>query len=166
MSRFERFPSERFCMIVFLSPYFWHIQLPIRDHRGILYTCSITCQAVSCNTFFRRRTEVGNSVMRTSKSPPIPSGKGQAVRYGMLWVWSDSIPVNGSYPMNRWPIGETMWDTHHLQLNDDVGPGRYEIRAGFYYWEDGRDRGVGRRPGEFGRTARLDHGNCQRSKEF
>ena len=57
---------------------------------------------------------------------------------GRTVAQSDSIPVSGSYPMNRWPIGETMWDTHHLRLNDDVETGRYEIKAGLYYWEDGK----------------------------
>jgi uncharacterized membrane protein len=57
---------------------------------------------------------------------------------GQTVAQTDNIPVNGSYPMNRWPIGETMWDTHHLQLNDGVEAGRYEIWAGLYYWEDGK----------------------------
>lgn len=57
---------------------------------------------------------------------------------GQTVAQSDSIPLNGSYPTNRWPIGETMWDTHHLQLSHDVEAGRYEIRAGLYYWEDGK----------------------------
>jgi len=51
---------------------------------------------------------------------------------------ADSIPLNGSYPTDRWPTGKTMWDPYRLELGAELEPGRYEIEAGLYYWEDGQ----------------------------
>lgn len=56
---------------------------------------------------------------------------------GRTVAQSDSIPANGCYPTNFWAIGGTVWDTHYLQLSDDIEPGEYEIITGLYYWEDG-----------------------------
>ncbi len=51
---------------------------------------------------------------------------------------ADSIPLNGSYPTDRWPTGRTMWDPYHLALGAELEPGQYEIETGLYYWEDGQ----------------------------
>ena len=31
-----------------------------------------------------------------------------------------------------------MWDPYRVALSPDAKPGRYEIVAGLYYWEDGQ----------------------------
>lgn len=57
---------------------------------------------------------------------------------GRIVAQSDSIPVNGSYPTNAWPVAHTIWDEHRLRLGAELLPGSYEIKVGLYYWEDGK----------------------------
>ncbi len=51
---------------------------------------------------------------------------------GRLVAQRDSIPVEGSLPMNLWLPGEIISDTHALALPATLLPGRYTLRLGLY----------------------------------
>ena len=39
------------------------------------------------------------------------------------------------WPSDRWQPGQAVLDGHRISLPTDLPPGRYQVRAGLYYWE-------------------------------
>lgn len=50
---------------------------------------------------------------------------------------ADAPPVNGFYPTSLWRPGDVVDDTHLLAVPDDLAPGTYSLRVGWYDPESG-----------------------------
>ncbi len=56
---------------------------------------------------------------------------------GQLVASHDSIPDNGRFPTHSWLPGETIVDSHLIQLPADLPAGEYQVRVGLYIPETG-----------------------------
>jgi hypothetical protein len=54
-----------------------------------------------------------------------------------LAAGADAPPVNGFYPTGLWRAGDVVDDTHLLTVPDDLAPGTYPLRVGWYDPESG-----------------------------
>lgn len=49
-----------------------------------------------------------------------------------LWGQHDGVPVQGTFPTERWPAGLIVRDHHKLTIASDAPPGDYRLIAGLY----------------------------------
>lgn len=55
---------------------------------------------------------------------------------GNLAATFDHPPMNGGFPTHLWQEGDTVVDQHLIELADDIAPGNYDVRAGWYRLQD------------------------------
>jgi hypothetical protein len=51
-----------------------------------------------------------------------------------LWGQHDGAPGMGERPTNQWAAGQRVFDTHPIEIGQDVPPGKYRLLVGMYGW--------------------------------
>jgi hypothetical protein len=57
---------------------------------------------------------------------------------GQIVAQSDTAPVAGLAPTNRWHPGDIVRDRHTIQRPPELPPGEYTLRLGFFSRETGQ----------------------------
>jgi hypothetical protein len=53
---------------------------------------------------------------------------------GHLLGQHDGVPGVGERPTSQWMVGQRVFDTHLVEIGQDVPPGRYNLFVGMYGW--------------------------------
>ncbi|MBN1815607.1 MAG: DUF2029 domain-containing protein [Anaerolineae bacterium] len=51
-----------------------------------------------------------------------------------LWGQHDGAPGMGERPTSQWAVGQRVFDTHPIEIDQDAPPGKYRLFVGLYSW--------------------------------